>query len=148
MLRVEKGHVTHNEINGTVTPGDLGFGKMVSPTKPDFIGKAMLGREGMQDPDRPALVGVRPVDPATGFRAGAHILKKGAEARLENDQGYVSSAVFSPHVGSTIGLALVTRGPERHGEEVLVWDAVRDAAAPALLCPPCFIDPENERLHV
>lgn len=148
VLRVEKGHVTHAEINGTVTPGDLGFGKMVSATKPDFVGRAMLAREGMQDPDRPALVGLRPLDPATGFKAGAHILAKGAAATLENDQGYVSSAIFSPHVGSTIGLALVTRGPARHGEEVLVWDAVRDAMTPAVLCPPCFVDPENERLHV
>lgn len=147
VLRVEKGHVTHAEINGTVTPGDLGFGKMVSATKPDFIGRAMLAREGMQAADRPSLVGVRPLDPATGFRAGAHILSKGAPATLENDQGYVSSAVFSPHVGSTIGLALVTRGPERHGEEVLVWDALRDSMTPALLCPPCFVDPENVRLH-
>jgi glycine cleavage system aminomethyltransferase T len=32
-----------NEINGTVVPRDLGFGKMVSSAKADFIGKAMLG---------------------------------------------------------------------------------------------------------
>lgn len=147
VLRVEKGHVTHAEINGTVTPGDLGMGGMVSATKSDFIGKAMLAREGMQDPDRPALVGVKPLDPAAGFKAGAHILAKGAAATLENDQGYVSSAIFSPHVGATIGLALVTRGPARHGEEVLVWDAVRGAMTPAVLCPPCFVDPENRRLH-
>ena len=148
VLRVEKGHVTHAEINGTVTPGDLGLGKMVSATKADFIGKAMLGREGMRDPDRPALVGARPLDPTAVFRAGAHILAKGAEATLENDQGYVTSAVFSPHAGSTIGLALVKRGPSRHGEEVLIWDAVRGAMTPAVLCAPCFVDPENERLHV
>jgi heterotetrameric sarcosine oxidase alpha subunit len=148
VLRVEKGHVTHAEINGTVTPGDLGFGRMVAATKADFIGKAMLAREGLQDPARPALVGVRPVDPATAFRAGAHILRKGAAATLENDQGYVSSAIFSPHVGSTIGLALVTRGRERDGEEVVLWDAVRGAATPAVLCPPCFVDPQDKRLHV
>lgn len=44
VLRVEKGHVTHAEINGTVTPADLGMGRMVSQAKPDFIGKAMLAR--------------------------------------------------------------------------------------------------------
>ncbi|MFO1074411.1 MAG: glycine cleavage T C-terminal barrel domain-containing protein, partial [Geminicoccaceae bacterium] len=147
VLRVEKGHVTHAEIDGTVTPADLGFARMVSATKPDFIGKAMLTREGLQDPDRPALVGLRPLDPAMGFKAGAHVLAKGAPATLENDQGYITSAVFSPHVGSTIGLALVRRGPERHGEEVLVWDALRDAMTPSVLCPPCFVDPANERLH-
>ncbi|WP_246789844.1 hypothetical protein [Bradyrhizobium sp. CCBAU 51765] len=30
VLRIEKEHVTHNEINGTVVPVDLGYGKMVS----------------------------------------------------------------------------------------------------------------------
>ena len=148
VLRIEKGHVTHAEINGTVTPGDLGMGKMVSAAKADFVGKAMLTRPGMRDADRLSLVGVRPLDPATTFKTGAHILAKGAEAVLANDQGYVSSSAYSPHVGSTIGLALVKRGAARHGEEVLVWDGLRDAMTPAVLCAPCFVDPENEKLHV
>jgi sarcosine oxidase subunit alpha len=148
VLRVEKGHVTHNEINGTVVPGDLGFGKMVSSTKPDFIGKAMVGREGLSDPDRAQLVGVMPLDPKTSFRSGSHILAKDAAATLENDQGYVTSTVFSPHVGSTIGLALVRRGAERHGEEVQIWNGLRDEFTPGRLCNPVFIDPANEKLHV
>ncbi len=148
VLRIEKGHVTHAEINGTVTPADLGMGRMVSAAKADFVGKAMLTRPGLCDPDRPALVGVRPLDPKASFRTGAHILAKGAEATLANDQGYVSSSAWSPHVGSTIGLALVIRGATRHGEEVLVWDGLRNEMTPALLCAPCFVDPENEKLHV
>ncbi len=81
VLRIEKGHVTHAEINGAVTPRDLGFGKMISRTKPDFIGKAMLGREGLADPARPRLVGVKPLDPKLSFRTGAHILAKGRRLR-------------------------------------------------------------------
>jgi len=147
VLRVEKGHVTHAEINGTVTPADLGFGRMVGTSKSDFIGKWMLEREGLTDPDRPALVGVRPLDPQGPLRAGAHILKVGDAATLVNDQGYVTSAVHSPHVGSRIGLALVKRGPERHGEEVVVWNALHDEYVRAKLCAPVFVDPANERLH-
>jgi glycine cleavage system aminomethyltransferase T len=109
VLRIEKGHVTHNEINGTVVPADLGFGKMVSSIKADFIGKHMVDREGLVSPDRAQLVGVMPLDPNAGFRTGSHILQKDAAATLENDQGYVSSSAYSPHVGSTIGLALVKR---------------------------------------
>jgi sarcosine oxidase subunit alpha len=146
-MRIEKGHVTHAEINGTVTPGDLGFGRMVSATKPDFIGKAMLAREGLQDPERPRLVGVKPLDPATGFRTGSHILADGDAATLENDQGYVSSSAFSPGLGHTIGLALVKRGPERIGEKVTVWNGLRNEFTDAVLCHPVFIDPENEKLH-
>lgn len=148
VLRIEKGHVTHNEINGTVVPADLGMGKMVSATKQDFIGKAMVSREGLVSPDRLRLVGVRPVDPRASFRSGSHILKKGAAATLENDQGYVTSSAFSPHVGSTIGLALVRRGPERYGEEVMVWNGLSKEFTPARLCDPVFVDPENEKLHV
>ncbi|TAU18595.1 sarcosine oxidase subunit alpha family protein (plasmid) [Rhizobium ruizarguesonis] len=147
VMRIEKGHVTHAEINGTVTPGDLGFGRMVSSTKPDFIGKAMLAREGLQDPERPRLVGVKPLDPASGFRTGSHILADGVAATLENDQGYVTSSAFSPGLGHTIGLALVRRGPERIGEKVTVWNGLRNEFTDAVLCHPVFIDPENEKLH-
>ncbi|KAA3501880.1 sarcosine oxidase subunit alpha [Rhizobium rhizogenes] len=148
VLRIEKGHVTHNEINGTVVPADLGFGKMVSATKVDFIGRRMLEREGLSAADRPSLVGVLPLDPSQSFRSGSHILAKDAPATLENDQGYVTSSAFSPHLGSTIGLALVKNGPGRHGEEVVVWNGLRNEFTAARLCHPVFFDPENEKLHV
>ncbi|MGV2107092.1 sarcosine oxidase subunit alpha [Agrobacterium vitis] len=147
VLRIEKGHVTHNEINGTVVPADLGFGKMVSATKPDFIGKHVLNREGLTAPDRPQLVGVVPLDAKTSFKTGAHILNKDADPTLENDQGYVTSSCFSPHIGSTIGLALVKSGASRHGEEVLVWNGLRNEFTPAQLVNPVFVDPNNEKLH-
>ncbi|MFB2550219.1 sarcosine oxidase subunit alpha family protein [Ensifer soli] len=147
VLRIEKGHVTHAEINGTVTPGDLGFGRMVSAPKTDFIGKAMLAREGLQDPDRPKLVGVRPLNPKDTFRTGAHILKEGAAATLENDQGYVTSSAYSPHAGSTIGLALVKHGPERIGETVVLWNSLRGEIVRGVLCDPVFVDPDHRRLH-
>ncbi len=147
VMRIEKGHVTHAEINGTVTPGDLGFARMVSATKPDFIGKAMLAREGLQATDRPRLVGVKPVDPATSFRTGSHVLAEQATATLENDQGYVTSSAFSPSLGHTIGLALVKHGPERIGEKVLIWNGLRNEFTEAVLCSPVFIDPDNEKLH-
>ncbi|MEB3044707.1 sarcosine oxidase subunit alpha family protein [Rhizobium mulingense] len=147
VLRIEKGHVTHAEINGTVTPGDLGFGRMVSSTKPDFIGMAMLAREGLQDPERPRLIGVKPLNPASTFRTGSHILAEGAAATLENDQGYVTSSAFSPTLGHKIGLALVKRGPERVGEKVTVWNGLHNEYIEAVLCHPVFVDPENEKLH-
>lgn len=148
VMRIEKGHVTHSEINGRVTPGDLGFAKMVGASKADFIGKAMLFREGLQDPKRPKLVGVKPLDKATSFRTGSHILAKGATPSLEASAGYVTSSAFSPVLGSTIGLALVVDGPARHGEEVQIYNALRGEFTAGLLCDPVFVDPENRKLHV
>ena len=148
VLRIEKGHVTHNEINGTVVPADLGFGKMVSSIKPEFIGKHMVDREGLIADDRPQLVGVVPLDPKSGFRSGSHILPRDAAATLENDQGHVTSSAYSPHAGSTIGLALVKRGAARHGEEVVVWNGLHNESVACRLCSPVFVDPANEKLHV
>jgi sarcosine oxidase subunit alpha len=146
VLRIEAGYVTHAEINGTVTPGDLGFGKMVSTSKPDFIGKALLDREGLVTPDRLRLVGIKAVDPATSFRSGAHILMQGAAATLENDQGHVTSACYSPTLQQSIGLALVSRGPERHGEKVKIWNALHEEYTEGVLCPPTFL-PADGRLN-
>ena len=147
VLRIEKGHVTHNEINGTVTAADIGLGGLVSKKKRDFIGKHLLDREGLKAADRPQLVGIVPLDKAQSFKTGAHVLRSGDAPTLENDQGYVSSSAYSPHVGSTIGLALVVRGRERHGEEVVVWNALAGETVPARIVAPVFVDPTGERLH-
>ncbi|MBS9721445.1 sarcosine oxidase subunit alpha family protein [Tianweitania sp. BSSL-BM11] len=147
VMRVEKGFITHSEINGTVTPADVGLGKMVSRTKQDFIGKQMLSREGLSHPSRLRLAGVMPLDPAHTFKGGAHILSKGAEATLENDQGYVTSYAWSPTLQSPIALALIVNGPDRHGEEVVVWNGLLNEFTPARICDPVFFDPANEKLH-
>ncbi len=147
VLRIEKGHVTHNELDGRTTPDDVGLGKMVSGTKPDFIGKHLAGRFGLTAADRLQLVGLKPVDVANTIRAGSHILKEGAKPSLTNDQGHVSSACYSPGLQSPIALALIKSGRERHGEKVIVWDGLRNEEFPAVICSPVFIDPENGRLH-
>jgi len=143
VMRIEKGFITHAEINGTVTADDLGMGKMVSQKKVDFIGKAMVNRPALTAPDRLQLVGIKPLDPKQTFRAGAHILKPGAQAVIEQDQGYVSSYAYSPTLQSPIALALVKAGRERHGEEIIIWDGLKGVSVPAIICNPVFVDPEN-----
>ncbi|MBS8275684.1 sarcosine oxidase subunit alpha family protein [Thalassospira tepidiphila] len=147
VMRIEKGHVTHAEINGTVTPADLGMGKMVSAKKDDFIGRVMNLREGLVDPDRLALVGIKPKSPSDKFATGSHILNPGDDVSLANDQGYVTSMCHSPTLGHAVGLALVKNGPKRHGEEVVIWNGLAGTTVTGILCDPAFVDPENEKLH-
>ncbi|NIZ03011.1 sarcosine oxidase subunit alpha family protein [Thalassospira lucentensis] len=147
VMRIEKGHVTHAEINGTVTPADLGMGRMVSAKKDDFIGRVMNKREGLLDAARPLLVGIKPKSPSDRFATGSHILNVGADVRLENDQGYVTSTCHSPNLGHTIGLALIKGGPERYGEEVVIWNGLAGTHVTGVICNPAFVDPENEKLH-
>ncbi len=59
----------------------------------------------------------------------------------------MTSVCFSPAFGHWIGLALVRRGPERHGEVVRTYDPVREAPIEVELCDPVFVDPEGARLR-
>lgn len=140
VLRIEKGFITHAEIDGRTTPGDLGLGKMVSHKKDDFIGRVMLAREGLQRDDREQLVGLRPVNPQHRVLAGGHLLQPGADASMANDQGHVTSACWSPHLKSTIALAMLKRGRERHGERLMVWDPLRGIETEVTVCAPVLLD--------
>lgn len=147
VLRIEKGHPAGGELNGQTSAHDLGFGKMLS-TKKDFIGRFMAERAALIDKERPSLVGLRPLEKADRLRAGAHLIPKDAEPTAKNDQGYVTSIAFSPSLGHWLGLGLLARGPERHGEIVRAYDPVRGGDVLVEVRPPCFIDPEGERLRV
>ncbi|MDB5505395.1 MAG: sarcosine oxidase, alpha subunit family [Devosia sp.] len=146
VMRVEKGHVAGNELNGTSTAGDLGLGRMLS-SKKDFIGRTMAARPGLVDPARPALVGLRPVDRAQRLRAGAHFLARDAKAEAANDAGYMTSVVFSPELGHWIGLGLLANGPQRHGEIIRAYDALRGEDIAVEVVPPVHVDPEGVRLR-
>ncbi|HEV7307968.1 sarcosine oxidase subunit alpha family protein [Ensifer sp.] len=146
VLRLEKGLLTHAEFDGRVTPDDAGLGRMVSMQKTDFIGKRLSSRYGLTAADRMQLVGLKPVDADKDMRAGAHLLKEGTKPSTLNDQGWVSSAGFSPVLGHTIALAFLKSGRERYGEKVVVFDKLRDQETIAEVCDPVFVDPQNDKL--
>jgi sarcosine oxidase subunit alpha len=146
VMRIEKGYVAGNELNGMTTAADLGFGRMMS-TKKDFIGRALSARPGLADPNRPALVGVKPVDRSKRLYAGAHFLPMDAKVALINDQGYLTSVAFSPMLDHWIGLGLLARGPLRMGERIRAYDPLRSGETEVEVVSPTFFDPEGARLR-
>jgi methylglutamate dehydrogenase subunit C len=146
VMRIEKGHVTGNELNGTTTAADLGLGRMMSKKK-DFIGRVLARRAGLTDPDRPALIGIKPADKSARLYAGAHFLVPGAEVSLKNDQGYVTSVAFSPMLGHWIGLGLLMRGPQRLGERIRAHSPIRGGDVEVAVVSPVFFDPDGARLR-
>jgi sarcosine oxidase subunit alpha len=147
VMRIEKGHVAGAEINGQTTARDLGLGGMMAKKK-DYIGRLMKERPALVHPDRPILVGVKPVDPEQRIRAGSHFLGIGATPNLDNDEGYLTSVAYSPTLGQWIGLGLLRNGATRHGERVRAYDPVRNADIVCEICAPCFVDPNEEKLRV
>ena len=146
IMRIEKGHVAGNEINGQTTARDLGLDRMMS-TKKDYIGRLMAERPALVDPDRPRLAGFKPLDPGAQLTAGAHLLARGAPATAGHDEGYLTSVTLSPTLGHAIGLGLLSRGPERIGERLRAVDLLRGLDIEVEVCPPVFVDPEGVRLH-
>ena len=143
-LRVEKGHVAGPELNGQTTPYDLGLGHLVS-TKKDFIGRVLLQRPALQDPNRMRLAGLVPVDGKTRIRAGAQIVE--SEGGKGPAVGHVTSAATSPTLGHPIALGLVERGMERKGETLYASYPLRGEVVPVRVSDAVFVDPEGRRLR-
>ena len=144
VLRIEKGLLTHAELHGRTTAYDLGLAWMVSTAK-DCVGQAASRRPGLLDPARERLVGLRAVEEGRRLTAGAHLFAKDAKAVTANDQGYVTSACYSPTLDCYLGLGFLKNGPERYGEVIRMVDHLRGVDTLAEVCHPVFFDPEGGR---
>jgi sarcosine oxidase subunit alpha len=87
------------------------------------------------------------VNPRHRLDAGAHFIPEGAKPEARNDEGYMTSAAFSPTLEHCIGLGLIARGRERYGERVRAYDPVRGGDVLVEICHPVFYDPAGERLR-
>ncbi|SDJ35716.1 sarcosine oxidase subunit alpha [Nonomuraea maritima] len=137
VLRAEKGFaIVGQETDGTVTPHDLGMSWIVSPRKPDFVGKRSYSRPDTARTDRKRLVGLLPDDPAFLVEEGAQLVNAGGPML-----GHVTSSYASDVLGRTFALALA--------REVAPGDrltAVSGGAAHGVtVVDPVFYDKENAR---
>ena len=146
VLRIEKGFLTHAEMDGRSTAGDLGLGAMLSSRK-DFVGKASSQRAGLQDPLREQLVGIRPAGAVRQILGGSILLEVDAQPKRQNMQGHVTSVCFSPTMNGMIGLAMLKGGRARIGQTIRAVDLLRDLDTLCEIVPPQFHDPEGEKLR-
>ena len=119
---------------------------MVSPNK-DSIGLILSQRAELTKDDDYELVGIKPVNTGNSLTAGAHFIAVGAEAIACNDEGWLTSVGYSPHLRTSIGLGFIRRGRQRHGEVVRAVNLLSDEDIEVELCNPHFIDPDGVRLH-
>jgi sarcosine oxidase subunit alpha len=146
VMRTEKGHVAGPELDGRTTARDLGMGRMMS-TKKDYIGRWLAARSALEDPNRPQLVGLKPVRQGGGIRMGAHLVTNPKLRGPDISEGHVTTSVFSPTLGHAIGLALLNGGSGRHGERIFVVYPLRDEIEEVEVVSPVFYDPNGERMR-
>lgn len=147
VLRIEKGHlVVGADIDGRVSPIDLGFERMLSKSK-DFIGKAALARPAFHEAGRQQLVGLQPTDGKTPIPIGAQLVSGPGPHRPGDGQGRVTSTHLSPTVASPIALALLANGRDREGQELYAVSPLTDQQVHVRVTSPVFVDPKGERLR-
>ncbi len=144
VLRVEKGFITHAEIDGRVTAFDVGLQGMMSAKK-DFVGKGASLRPGLTGAGREQMVGLRPVEAGDVLSAGAHLFTQGEAISVEASQGYVTSVAPSPSLGGWIGLGFLRDGRARRGEVVRFVDHLRDRDFAVEVTDPVFLDKDGGR---
>jgi sarcosine oxidase subunit alpha len=146
VMRIEKGHAAGNELNGTTTAQNLGMGRMVSKKK-DSIGSILSEREGLNRDDDLRQVGIKPVDAGASVPAGAHLMSLTGPIDATHDQGYVTSACYSPCLGHAIALGFLKDGSQRLGERMRLVSPLTKVETEVEIVSPHFIDPEGGRLR-
>jgi len=146
VMRIEKGHAAGNELNGTTTALNLGMGRMVSKKK-DSIGSTLSEREGLNGEGQLHQVGIKPVDPNDAIPAGAHLISAGLPVDAEHDQGYITSACYSPNLGHAIAIGFLKDGAHRMGETMQLVSPLTRVHVDVEITSAHFIDPEGARLR-
>ena len=146
VMRIEKGHVAGNELNGQSSALNMGLGKMVSKKK-DAIGMVLSQRDGMNQDNGYRLVGVKPVDRKQALTSGSHFLEIGAETLLESDGGWLTSMVYSPHLECHIALGYLKAGDQKIGRHMRAVNFLKKTDVEVEIVSPHFFDPGGERLH-
>jgi len=141
-LRIEKGYLTHSELNGQTTPFDLGMQGLMKRDD-DFVGRPLLQRPAFHESSRPRLVGLRAVERGAKFLGGAQITTR---SDLSHPCGFITSSTYSPALNEWIGLALVARSIAE-GAELLARDPVRHGETAVRVSSPVHYDSTGERMR-
>jgi len=113
----------------------------------DSIGTVLSRREGMNQPDALNQVGIKPIDPNDAVPAGAHLMMADGPVDAEHDQGYATSACYSPNLGHSIALGFLKNGANRMGEQMRLVSPLTGVDVKVEIVSAHFIDPEGERLR-
>ena len=92
-------------------------------------------------------VGIRPVNRDDPVPAGAHLMNAHGPVDAAHDQGYVTSACYSPNLGHAIALGFLKDGANRKGERMRLVSPLTDVSVDVEIVSAHFIDPEGERLR-
>ncbi|MBL4646346.1 MAG: sarcosine oxidase subunit alpha family protein [Rhizobiales bacterium] len=145
-LRIEKGHVVGAELNGRTSGEMVGLGGMVSRKKSNYIGAAMVDREGYIDPHRQQMVGLISKN-GESIKIGCHLVRGEDKEQPGLSLGHVTSCAYSPALEKYVALALLSGGKSMIGQQMFATYPLKGTHFAVEVVDPCFFDKEGERMH-
>ena len=142
VLRIEKGHVVPNELDGRTIPADFGFDRMEKDE--DFIGRRSLERFRASERKRKTFVGLVSENGKPVPRGGQLVWNPTAPRPVPM-LGHVTSNCYSPTLQRCIGLALMEDAQDWKGRVLYAASPLTASFVPVRVTDPVFIDPENRR---
>jgi sarcosine oxidase subunit alpha len=145
LLRAEKGFIIVGlDTDGTVTPDDIGMGRMVMMSKPDFVGKRSLQLADLKRPRRKQLVGLLSEDPKHRPEEGEQLVASDKIPPGAQAFGHVTSSYMSATLQRSFCLALLEDGRAKLGQTI--YTVGDHGAQAARVVEPVFYDKEGARL--
>jgi sarcosine oxidase subunit alpha len=143
VMRIEKGHVVHAELDGRTLASDFGFDRMMRKDG-DFVGRRALEREAFHPSRRPGFVGLVSEN-GQSVPAGAHLVWNPTEPAPIHRYGHVTSVTYSPTLDEYIALALIEDADRWRGEVLYAASPLAQRSVPVRVVDPVFVDPEGKR---
>ena len=142
VLRIEKGHVVPNELDGRTIPADFGFDRMEKDE--DFIGRRSLERFRASERKRKTFAGLVSEN-GKAVPRGGHLVWNPTAPKPVPMLGHVTSNCYSPTLERYIGLALMEDAEDWKGKVLYAASPLTSSFVPVRITDHVFIDPENRR---